>query len=136
MSDKILDKVPSENNLYNATYCPFCGHQKVRSSSQDPTIFCPYCQHVYVVVGLKKGTEKEEKWYDIPSYEELYQVSSSLRVRGKDRRGQDGRFIPGRIIATYKKNKQPYVTLWRDGSHKEHNVMVLYENAEEKAKER
>lgn len=84
----------------------------------------------------EKGTEKEEKWYDIPSYEELYQVSSSLRVRGKDRRGQDGRFIPGRIIATYKKNKQPYVTLWRDGSHKEHNVMVLYENAEEKAKER
>lgn len=60
MSDKILDKVPSENNLYNATYCPFCGHQKVRSSSQDPTIFCPYCQHVYVVVGLKKGQKRKK----------------------------------------------------------------------------
>lgn len=67
----------------------------------------------------------EERWLDVPGFEEAYQVSDHGRVRSKDRISAGGHFLRGRIrkLQTYK--GYHYVSLSLGKKHKMAKVARL-----------
>ena len=116
-------------------YCPYCGHRRADNSPSEAIITCPVCQRIYWLHPFRDDDFRnvyEESWYDIPSFEGLYQVSSRLRVRSLERKGPDGRSVAGKMLSTYHKGKQIYISLHKDGKCKEYNVQSLYYRAKDR----
>lgn len=119
-------------------FCPYCGY--LLNMTGSDILACHKCHKVFVIKMLDYPDDTHEIWYDIlpPLYRGRYQVSSCLRVRSMDRTTADKRLLSGKIMATYQKNNELYVSLSADGQHKEYNVRTLYMDAihEESRKER
>ena len=120
------------------TFCPYCGDQL--NVTGNEIFACHKCHKVFVIKMLDYPAYTHEIWYDIapPLYRGRYQVSSCLRVRSMDRKTANERLLSGKIMATYQKNNELYVSLSADGQHKEYNVRTLYMDAihEKSRKER
>lgn len=107
-------------------FCPYCSCTSVQARGEN-AILCPRCGALIFV--FRSEDNAAEEWRDVPGFEGDYQVSTKLRVRSLDRKASDGRKLPGQAIATYYKGNSLYCTLYKDGRHKEHNVLSLYLSA-------
>lgn len=105
------------------TYCPYCGYHGL-ILHQDESLDCPKCHVHFVVHELKPASYAgEEKWYDIPGFEGIYQVSTYYRVR---RICEDEGF---RSLSVYQKNNALYASFRLPDRSKEYNVKRLLQQA-------
>lgn len=110
-------------------FCPYCGY--FLNMTGNELLACHKCHKTFAIKMLDYTADTHEIWYDIvpTPYRGRYQVSSRLRVRSMDRKTSNERLLSGRIMATYQKNNELYVSLSADGQHKEYNVRTLYMDA-------
>ncbi|MBC5689378.1 hypothetical protein H8S37_10660 [Mediterraneibacter sp. NSJ-55] len=111
-------------------FCPYCGFSEL-IEYENGTSGCPKC-HMHFLISIC-GTSNPhigERWLDIRGFEEIYQVSSHLRIRSVDRLAGGKRRIKGRMLSTYIKNNELYCSLRIKGRSKEYNVRKLWQEAE------
>ncbi|EJQ44003.1 hypothetical protein IEQ_04790 [Bacillus cereus BAG6X1-2] len=67
-----------------------------------------------------------ELWESIPDYKDSYEISNYGRVRAKERRGIDGRFLKGKILKGGSfSNGYLFVCLRKNGKSKNHLIHRL-----------
>lgn len=112
------------------SYCPYCGYQGNVDLS-DGRYVCIGCSRKYAVSLLADwdaGYEGEQ-WYSVEGYQGFYEVSNYLRVRSLTHETGDGKRKVGKVLSVYRKKRALYVSLYKDGRHKERNVLDLYQRS-------
>lgn len=110
--------------------CPYCGYSE-QVTHEDGSMTCVKCQRRYEVkLNEKKDLFYEgEKWVPIKGYEEAYEISDYLRVCRIEHDNMLNRHLSSKMLKVYQKNAELYVSLYKDGIPKEHNVKKLYRNS-------
>ncbi len=110
-------------------YCPFCKFQRI-VTHLDGSKTCTKC-HIRYRIEVEKEKDflyDSEEWFDIKGFEGRYAVSNYLRILRKEYDVWN-RHEPERMLRTYPKNSELYISLYKAGKPKEYNVRKLYQEA-------